>query len=121
SFQVVHHDLWDYDVASQPALIDFRGKPAVAVTTKQGNLFVLDRETGKPLMQVDERPVPKSDIPGETASPTQPMPAWSPMVPQRLTAADAWGPTPEAKAWCQQRMSELRNDGMFTPPSLKGT
>jgi quinoprotein glucose dehydrogenase len=121
SFQVVHHDLWDYDVASQPALIQFHGKPAVAVTTKMGNVFVLDRLTGKPLMQVDEKPVPKSDIPGETGSPTQPFPAWSAMVPQKLTAADAWGPTPEARAWCQEHIRALRNEGMFTPPSLQGT
>src|SRR5262249_60151008 len=60
-FQVVHHDLWDYDVASQRALIDFHGRPAVAVTTKIGNVFVLDRLTGKPLNEVQERPVPKSD------------------------------------------------------------
>jgi quinoprotein glucose dehydrogenase len=121
SFQVVHHDLWDYDVASQPALIQFHGKPAVAVTTKMGNLFVLDRLTGKPLMKVEERPVPKSDIAGETASPTQPFPAWSPMVPQQLTADTVWGPTPEAKAWCQEHIRSLRNEGMFTPPSLQGT
>ncbi len=121
SFQVVHHDLWDYDVASQPALIQFHGKPAVAVTTKMGNVFVLDRLTGKPLMQVDEKPVPRSDIPGETASPTQPVPAWSAMVPQKLTAADAWGPTPEARTWCQDHIRALRNEGMFTPPSLQGT
>jgi len=121
SFQVVHHDLWDYDVASQPALIQFRGKPAVAVTTKMGNVFVLDRLSGKPLMQVDERPVPKSGIPGETAAATQPFPAWSPMVPQKLTADDAWGPTPEAKAWCRERILALRNEGMFTPPSVQGT
>ncbi|MDR3697997.1 MAG: pyrroloquinoline quinone-dependent dehydrogenase [Candidatus Sulfopaludibacter sp.] len=121
SYQVVHHDLWDYDVASQPALIQFRGKPAVAVTTKMGSLFVLDRLTGKPLMQVDEKPVPKSDIPGEAAAPTQPFPAWSAMVPQKLTADDAWGPTPEAKAWCQEHIRALRNEGMFTPPSLQGT
>ena len=71
-FQVVHHDLWDYDVASQATLIDFRGHPAVAVITKIGNLFVLDRETGKPLIAVEERSVPKSDIPGEQAASTQP-------------------------------------------------
>ncbi len=121
SYQVVHHDLWDYDVASQPALIQFRGQPAVAVTTKMGNVFVLNRLTGKPLMQVEERPVPKSDIPGETASPTQPFPAWSAMVPQKLTVDDVWGPTPEAKAWCQEHLRGLRNEGMFTPPSLQGT
>jgi quinoprotein glucose dehydrogenase len=120
-FQVVHHDLWDYDVASQPALIDFRGQPAVAVTTKVGHVFVLDRVTGKPLHTVEERAVPKSDIAGEDASPSQPVPAWSAMVPQRLTAADVWGATPEAREWCVQRLESLRNDGLFTPPSLRGT
>ena len=121
SFQVVHHDLWDYDVASRPLLIDFQGKPAVAVTTKMGNLFVLDRLSGKPLMKVEERPVPKSDVPGEEASPTQPFPAWPAMVPQKLTPDDLWGPTPEAREYCRKLAESLRNDGMFTPPSLKGT
>jgi quinoprotein glucose dehydrogenase len=120
-FQVAHHDLWDYDVASQPSLIDYRGRPAVAVTTKIGHVFVLDRVTGTPLHPVEERSVPKSDIAGEDASPTQPFPAWSAMVPQRLTAADAWGATPEARQWCVQRLESLRNDGLFTPPSLRGT
>jgi len=120
-FQVVHHDLWDYDVASQPALIDFKGKPAVAVTTKIGNVFVLDRMTGKPLHTVEERAVPKSEIAGEDAAASQPVPAWSPMVPQKLTQADAWGATPEARKWCQEKMATLRNDGLFTPPSYQGT
>ncbi len=120
-FQVAHHDLWDYDVASQPTLIEFKGKPAVAVTTKIGNVFVLDRLTGKPLMAVEERAVPKSDIAGEVASPSQPIPAWSPMVPQKLTAADAWGPTPEMRKWCADKIASLRNDGLFTPPSFKGS
>src|SRR5262245_60750482 len=70
-FQVVHHDLWDYDVASQPVLFTWKGKtPAIAITTKMGNVFVLDRLTGKPLHPVDERPVPKSDVPEEEASST---------------------------------------------------
>ena len=120
-FQVVHHDLWDYDVASQPALIEFRGRPAVAVTTKIGHVFVLDRLTGLPLHPVEERAVPKSDIAGEEASPSQPIPAWSAMVPQRLTPADVWGATPEARRWCGDRLESLRNDGLFTPPSLRGT
>lgn len=120
-FQVVHHDLWDYDVASEPALIEFRGKAAVAVTTKMGNVFVLDRETGKPLMTVEERAVPKSDIPGEDAAPSQPIPAWSAMVPQKLTAEDMWGPTPEMRKWCQEHFALYRNDGLFTPPTFKGT
>ncbi|MGA3043460.1 MAG: PQQ-binding-like beta-propeller repeat protein [Bryobacteraceae bacterium] len=108
-FQVVHHDLWDYDVASEPTLIEFRGKAAVAVTTKIGNVFVLDRDTGKPLVTVEERAVPKSDIPGEDAAPSQPMPVWSAMVPQKLTAADMWGPTPEMRKWCQEKLASYRN------------
>jgi quinoprotein glucose dehydrogenase len=121
SFQVVHHDLWDYDVASQPALIEFGGKPAVAVTTKMGLLFVLDRVTGKPLHTVEERAVPKSDIAGEDAAPTQPIPAWSPMVPQGLTAADVWGANDADREACRARLSKLRNDGPYTPPSLQGS
>jgi quinoprotein glucose dehydrogenase len=121
SFQVVHHDLWDYDVASRPVLIDFQGRPAVAVTTKMGNLFVLDRVNGKPLMKVEERPVPQSDVPGEEASPTQPFPAWPAMVPQKLSLDDLWGPTPQAREYCRKLAGALRNEGMFTPPSLQGT
>jgi quinoprotein glucose dehydrogenase len=120
-FQVAHHDLWDYDVPSQPVLIDFRGKPAVAVTTKIGNLFVLDRTTGKPLHTVEERAVPKSDVPGEEAAPSQPMPSWSALVPQRITADDAWGADPAARQWCREKIGALRNDGLFTPTSLAGT
>jgi quinoprotein glucose dehydrogenase len=120
-FQVVHHDLWDYDVASQPVLIDYRGHPAVAVTTKIGNVFVLDRVTGKPLHTVEERTVPKSDIPGEGAAPSQPVPAWSAMVPQKISAADAWGVTPDMRDWCRVKIESLRNDGLFAPPSVRGT
>ncbi len=120
-FQVAHHDLWDFDVPSQPSLIEYRGKPAVAVTTKIGHLFVLDRLTGEPLSTVEERAVPKSDIPGEDAAASQPIPAWSSMVPQKLTAADAWGSTPEAKKWCQDKIASLRNEGLFTPPSIQGS
>jgi len=98
AFQVVHHDLWDYDVAAAPVLIDFRGRPAVAVNTKMGLLFVLDRENGKPLVPVEERPVPKSDVPGEEASPTQPFPAWPPLVPQSISPNELDGPNPEVRA-----------------------
>lgn len=121
SFQVVHHDLWDYDVASRPLLIDYQGKPAVAVTTKMGNLFVLDRATGKPMHRVEERGVPKSDVPGEEAAPTQPFPVWPALVPQRLDAEDLWGPTPEARDTCRKLFESLRNEGLFTPPGFKGS
>ncbi len=121
SYQVVHHDLWDYDVASQPALIEYAGKPAIAVTTKMGLLFVLDRLTGKPLHTIEERAVPKSDMPGEDAAPTQPIPAWAPMVPQTLTAATVWGVTDADREACRTRLSTLRNEGIYTPPSLQGS
>ncbi|HYM12532.1 MAG TPA: pyrroloquinoline quinone-dependent dehydrogenase [Bryobacterales bacterium] len=123
AFQSVHHDLWDYDVTAQPTLITLRrgGKeiPAVIVTSKTGNVFVLDRRTGAPLFPVEERPVPQSDVPGEQTSPTQPFPsAPPPLVPQMLTAEDAWGVTPEDRARCREWIQSLRSEGIFTPPSL---
>jgi quinoprotein glucose dehydrogenase len=125
-FQTVHHDLWDYDNASPPALVTVtRGAARIAAVlqaTKSGMLFVLDRETGTPLFPVEERPVPASDVPGETASPTQPFTALTPpLSPQRYTPDDAWGPTPEARAACRATIAGLRNEGPFTPPSLQGT
>ena len=121
SFQVVHHDLWDYDVAAQPSLLDFHGRPAVAVTTKMGYVFVLDRETGKPLHEVAERSVPLSDVSGEKASPTQPVPSFQALVPQKIVPADAWGLTEEERDRCRAWISSLRAEGMFTPPSVKGS
>ena len=125
-FQVVHHDLWDYDVAAQPMLIVMkrggRDIPAVAVGTKMGHLFVLHRETGKPLLPVEERAVPPSDVPGEEASPTQPFPVLPPpIVPSKLTPDDAWGLTPADRDWCRERIRSLRSEGIFTPPSFQGT
>ena len=122
-FQTVHHDLWDYDNASQPVLIPFvqNGKtvPAVAVGTKIGHVFILHRETGVPLLPVAERPVPKSTVPGEEAWPTQPFPTTLPAL--GLQKVEAWGPTPADKATAEQRMKGLRYDGIFTPPSLEGS
>ena len=84
SFQTVHHDLWDYDIAAEPVLFTWRGNtPAVAVTTKMGMIFLFDRRTGQPLVPVEERPVPQSDVPGEKTSPTQPfqnIPTLSPLT-----------------------------------------
>lgn len=119
AFQAIHHDLWDYDIAAPPALIEYRGRPAVAVNTKIGNLFVLDRETGKPLHPVEERPAPKSDVPGEEASPTQPMPAWPALVPQKF--GEIYGPTEEIRQWCRDQLKGVRSEGMFTPPSFQGS
>jgi quinoprotein glucose dehydrogenase len=125
-FQVVHHDLWDYDVASQPMLITIkrRGRAidAVAVGTKIGHLFLLDRDTGQPLFPVEERRVPQTTVPGEQSSPTQPFPSLPhALVPQRLTADDVWGLTPADQQACRERLKTLRSEGVFTPPSLEGT
>jgi len=92
------------------------------VASKTGHLFVLDRRTGTPLIPVEERAVPKSDVPGEDASPTQPFPAAPQSLARtRLEAEDAWGLTDEDRAWCRATVSTLRSDGFFTPPSLRGT
>lgn len=112
AFQVVHHDLWDYDVASRPELIEINGKPAVGVLTKVGHYFALDRLTGKPLLPVEERAVPKSDVEGETASPMQPFPITGVFTQQRFV------PRP---GWCTEEFQKLRYEGLFTPPSLRGT
>jgi len=120
-FQVVHHDLWDYDVASQPALFVWKdGTPAIAITTKMGRVFVLNRLTGAPLLPVEERPVPKSDIAGEEAWPTQPASAIS-VVPEKLSPEDAWGKDAEEQQWCVEKIKAARSGEIFTPPSLQGT
>jgi len=120
-FQVVHHDIWDYDVASQPALFAWKdGTPAIAITTKMGRVFVLNRLTGAPLLPVEERPVPKSNIAGEESWPTQPASTIS-LVPQKLSPEDAWGKDAEEKQWCTDKIKAARFGEIFTPPSLQGT
>jgi quinoprotein glucose dehydrogenase len=125
-FQTVHHDLWDYDVAPQPTVFTLRrnGKsiPAIAVGSKTGNLFLLNRVTGKPIFGVEERPAPKSGVPGEKTSPTQPFPVLpKPLVPQSLTADTAWGATAEDREWCRQMIAGKLAEGIFTPPSIGGS
>ena len=125
-FQLVHHDLWDYDTAAPPLLTTLRhgGEdiPVVIQGNKTGFLYVLNRDTGKPVFPVEERPVPKSDVPGEVASSTQPYPvAPPPLAPQKITADDAWGLTPKDREICRSWIQGLRNEGIFTPPSLQGT
>jgi len=125
-FQLVHHDLWDYDTAAQPVLGDLHragGETAVVIQgDKTGRLFVLDRETGKPVFGVEERGVPASDSEGEAASPTQPFPlSPPPLAPLHLTANDAWGINPEEREACRARMEGLKSEGIFTPPSAQGT
>ncbi len=125
-FQVVHHDVWDYDVPAQPVLVNVRrGRreiAAVVVATKMGHIFVLNRETGKPLFPVEERRVPQGAAPGEELSPTQPFPILPPPLdPETLTPEDAWGITEDDRRWCRERIQSLRSEGIFTPPSLPGS
>jgi quinoprotein glucose dehydrogenase len=126
AFQIVKHDVWDYDVPAQPTLarIDVNGAPrdVVVQATKQGFVFVLDRDTGRPVFPVEERPVPQGGAPGEVLSPTQTFPADLPvLVPQRLRPQDAFGVTPWDRGACRDRIAALRSEGLYTPPSLQGT
>jgi quinoprotein glucose dehydrogenase len=125
-FQLVHHDLWDYDCASPPLLTTLkrngRDIPVVIQGNKTGFLYVLNRDTGEPVFPIEERPVPQSDVPGELTSPTQPFPlAPPPLVPQRISAESAWGVSAAECETCLDRLRALRNEGIFTPPSLRGT
>ena len=119
---MVHHDLWDYDVASQPLLFNWKdGTPAVAINTKMGHVFVLNRLTGAPLLPVEERTVPQSDIPGEHSS------ADSAFLDDfacagRTHAERCVGSEPlDDRKWCQDKIAASRSEGIFTPPSLKGS
>jgi len=124
-FQTVHHDLWDFDVPAQPTLTTLRRAgediPAVVQGTKMGMLFVLDRETGRPLFPVEERPVPQDGAPGERLSPTQPFPLRPPpLVRHRLTPDDAWGVLYFDRRSCRKRIEALRVGDIYTPPTLDG-
>ena len=123
-FQVVHHDLWDYDIPCPPNLVTVnhggRQIDAVAQVTKVGHLFLLDRETGKPLFPVEERPVPKSEIPGEQSWPTQPFPVRPPpFAQQRLTETEVTDLSPRARAFALEKLRAMRAGDIFIPPALK--
>ena len=126
-FQTVHHDVWDYDVASQPTLFQLPGvgggRPGLAQATKMGHIFLLDRATGEPLYPVEERPVPQDGVSGEQLSPTQPFPTHpGPLhLPQQLSEEDMDGFVWLDKLACQRELAKYRNEGMFTPPSLEGS
>ena len=124
-FQLVHHDLWDYDTAPQPLLATLHRNgsdvPVVIQGNKTGNLFVLNRETGVPVFKVEERAVPQSDAHEEKTSWTQPFPvAPPPLVRQQLSANEAWGTTEAERNACKERLARLRSNGIFTPPSVQG-
>ncbi|MGN6519050.1 MAG: pyrroloquinoline quinone-dependent dehydrogenase [Dokdonella sp.] len=124
--QLVHHDLWDYDVASQPMLVDLerdgRSVPALVQLHKTGQVFVLDRETGEALFPIEERAVPQDVVDGEVPSPTQPFSALPPLVSHApVKPEDAWGLTFWDRNACRERIAALKSEGIYTPPSLAGT
>jgi quinoprotein glucose dehydrogenase len=126
SFQVTHHDLWDYDVASQPTLatILYQGKrlDAVLQPTKQGLLFTLDRDNGRPIIPVVERKVPQDGAAGETLSPTEPFPvAPRPLARDSIKPDDAFGLTFWDRGKCRDAMAKAKYEGIYTPPSVQGT
>jgi quinoprotein glucose dehydrogenase len=126
SFQTVHHDLWDYDNASPPAFVTVTRLgarvPMVLQATKSGMLFVLNGDTGGPIFPVEERAVPSSDIPLEEASRTQPFTTLTPpLSPHSLAIDQVWGITDADRAACRSAIEGLRNEGIFTPPSVQGT
>ena len=123
-FQVVHHDIWDGDLAGAPALLDVkqgnRTIPAVAAINKVGLLFLLDRVTGKPIYGVEELPVPQSEVPLERTSKTQPFPVKPPPLSRMtMTAADVATVTPELEAACRKLMDGLQLGGPYLPPGYK--
>ncbi len=123
SFQTVHHDLWDYDIGSQPVLTEIRrggaSIPALVAPTKRGQFFVLDRRTGRPIFPVTERPVPQGPAPGEWTAKTQPYSSFADVAGEPFTEKDMWGATPFDQLWCRLTFRKARYEGDFTPPSLK--
>jgi quinoprotein glucose dehydrogenase len=125
-YQIVHHGLWDYDPASAPNLVtitvDGKRIDAVVQLTKQGWAFVFDRVTGRPVWPIEERPVPRSDVPGEASWPTQPFPTKPPAFEsQGVTLDDAFDATPELKARAVAELKKYRLGPIYTPPSMQGT
>ncbi|ASV98821.1 glucose/quinate/shikimate family membrane-bound PQQ-dependent dehydrogenase [Paraburkholderia aromaticivorans] len=125
-YQTAHHDLWDMDQPSQPTLADITGKdgkpvPVVYAPAKTGNLFVLDRRSGAPVVPAPETPVPQGAAPGDHVSPTQPFSELTFRPKNLLTDADMWGATMYDQLVCRVMFHKLRYEGTFTPPSLQGT
>jgi quinoprotein glucose dehydrogenase len=126
SYQTVHHDLWDMDLPAQPSLVDIRRPdgsivPAIYAPAKTGNIFVLDRRNGDPIVSAPERPVPQGAAPGDRTSPTQPFSDLTFRPKENLTGADMWGATMLDQLACRIIFHRKHYDGPFTPPSLQGT
>lgn len=125
-YQTVHHDLWDYDHPASPNLVTVQhggqAVEAVAQITKTGFVYLLHRETGEPLFPVEERPVPGSDLMGESASLTQPVPTKPPaFVRQSISEQDLTPVSEEANQFARDWLKQLRNEGIFTPPTTRGS
>ncbi len=127
AYQLVHHDLWDYDTVAQPSLVDLihdgQHVPAVIEATKTGMLFTFNRETGAPIFPIVEKPVPQDGVPGEVLSKSQPFPVLpKPLVRQGpVTEGDAWGLTFWDEGKCRALIKQYHSEGIFTPPGLKTT
>ena len=124
--QLVHHDVWDYDIPAQPMLVDItrdgQTTPVVIQLTKMGMVFTFHRETGEPFFAIEERPVPQDGMPGEDLSPTQPFPVKPPpLIPQGISPDDAWGFTYRDRRACRKSIESARHGSMYQPPSLQGT
>jgi quinoprotein glucose dehydrogenase len=126
SYQIVKHDVYDYDLPGHPLNVTIRHngefKDVAIQQTKHGYLFVFDTETGEPIFPIIDKAIPASDVPGEVTAATQPLPTLPvPFTMTELTRDDMYGFTPFDRAWCQNRFDELRYEGMFTPPSIQGS
>jgi len=123
-YQTVHHDVWDYDVPAQPVLVDVdragETVPSVAVPTKRGDVFLLDRRTGEPVFPIEERAVPTDTVGGEQLSPTQPFSPLPGFHPYRHEK-DMWGLTPLDQLLCRVEYKLMRYEGLFTPPTPQGS
>ena len=126
AFQIVHHDIYDFDLPGHPLLVtikkDGRDIPVAIQQTKMGFLYVFDRDTGTPVFPIVEKPVPQTDIVGDKTPATQPMPdGMASFSGQHLTRDSMFGLTPIDRAWCRNEFDKMRYDGMYTPPSEKGS
>lgn len=125
-FQIVHHDVWNFDTPAQPVLVDVTKDgqkiPALIQVTKQGFVFVFNRETGEPIFKIEERPVPTDGVEGDVLSPTQPFTAeLPPLVPQEISPDDAWGFTFYDRGKCREAIENARYGSIYTPLTTQGT
>lgn len=122
-FQTVHRDVWDYDLGSQPTLVDFPtdegSVPALVLASKQGDIYILNRETGESLFPVEERPVPGGGVEPDYISPTQPFSAYHTLAFPRLEEKDMWGMSPIDQLWCRIQFKRSHYDGIYTPPTTE--